>query len=114
MSGLREEFRPEDEAARFREPAGGGRDETISKSFSSTSIMQLVAAKKLNLDDDFSKLIGFQIRNPHFPDKVITLKMIMSHTSSLNDDQGYFNLDIVNPAKNKEWQKCHCLGLEFQ
>ena len=57
---------------------------SISKSFSATSIMQLVEAKKLSLNDDVSNLIGFKVRNPKFPEKVITLKMLMSHTSSLN------------------------------
>lgn len=80
---------------------------SISKSFSATSIMQLAAAKKLSLSDDFSNLVGFKIRNPKFPDKVITLKMVMSHTSSINDSQGYFNLDVINPAKNPDWAKCY-------
>jgi CubicO group peptidase (beta-lactamase class C family) len=80
---------------------------SISKSFSATSIMQLVDAKKLSLDDDFGKLVGFKIRNPNFPDKVITLRMVMSHTSSINDSQGYFNLDVINPDKNPNWAKCY-------
>ncbi len=80
---------------------------SISKSFSATAIMQLVEAKKLSLDDDFSKLIGFKIRNPKYPDKVITLRMVLSHTSSINDSQGYFTLDTINPDKNKEWAKCY-------
>ena len=80
---------------------------SISKSFSATSIMQLVEAKKVSLDDDFGKLIGFPIRNPKYPDKVITLKMVLSHTSSINDSQGYFNLDVINPAKNPDWAKCY-------
>lgn len=80
---------------------------SISKSFSATSIMQLLAAKKLKLDDDFSNLVGFKVRNPKFPDKVITLKMVMSHTSSVNDSQGYFNLDVINPDKNPNWAKCY-------
>lgn len=80
---------------------------SISKSFSATSIMQLMERGKLSLDDDFSKLIGFKIRNPLYPDKIITLKMIMSHTSSINDSQGYFNLDAINPEKNPDWAKCY-------
>ncbi len=79
---------------------------SISKSFSATSIMQLVEAKKISLDDDFSKLMGFQIRNPKFPNTIITLKMVMSHTSSINDSQGYFTIDVINPEKNAEWAKC--------
>jgi len=80
---------------------------SISKSFSATSIMQLVEAKKLSLDDDFSDLVGFKIRNPKFPNTVITLKMVLSHTSSINDSQGYFTLDVINPSKNADWAKCY-------
>ena len=80
---------------------------SISKSFSATSIMQLVEKKKLSLDDDVSDLIGFKVRNPQYPDVVITLKMILSHTSSLNDSEGYFSLDAINPSKNNDWQKCY-------
>jgi CubicO group peptidase (beta-lactamase class C family) len=80
---------------------------SISKSFSATSIMQLREAGKLSLDDDFSDLVGFKIRNPKFPDKVITLRMILSHTSSINDSQGYFTLDAINPSKNPDWAKCY-------
>jgi CubicO group peptidase (beta-lactamase class C family) len=80
---------------------------SISKSFSATSIMQLVQAKKLSLDDDVSNLIGFTVRNPKFPDKVITVRMILSHTSGINDSQGYFTLDAINPAKNPDAAKCY-------
>ena len=80
---------------------------SISKSFSATSIMQLVEAKKLSLDDDFSKLMGFSIRNPKYPQTVITLRMVMSHTSSINDSKGYFSLDSINPAKTSDWATCY-------
>jgi CubicO group peptidase (beta-lactamase class C family) len=80
---------------------------SISKSFTATSLLQLVEKKKISLDDDVSKLIGFNIRNPKFPDKVITLRMLLSHQSSLNDSQGYFSLDFINPDKNTNWQKCY-------
>ena len=79
---------------------------SISKSFSATSIMQLIEQEKLSLDDDISNLVGFKIRNPAFPETRITLRMILSHRSSLNDSQGYFTLDVINPAKNPDWAKC--------
>jgi CubicO group peptidase (beta-lactamase class C family) len=80
---------------------------SISKSFSATSIMQLVEAKKLSLEDDASNLVGFTLRNPKFPAKVITLKMLLSHRSSINDSQGYFSLETINPATNPDWAKCY-------
>ncbi|MGZ3852289.1 MAG: serine hydrolase domain-containing protein [Flavisolibacter sp.] len=80
---------------------------SISKSFSATSIMQLIEAGKLSLDDDFSKLVGFTVRNPKFPQTVITLRMVMSHTASINDSQGYFTLDAIDPAKGVNYAKCY-------
>ncbi len=80
---------------------------SISKSFSATSIMQLVQQKKLSLNDDVSNLIGFKVRNPNFPNTIITLRMILSHRSSLNDKEGYFTLDAINPDKNPNWQNCY-------
>lgn len=80
---------------------------SISKSFSATSILQLVEQKKLSLEDDVSDLMGFQVRNPKFPERVITLKMLLSHTSSINDSEGYFTLDAIDPAKNPNWEKAY-------
>lgn len=80
---------------------------SISKSFSATSVMQLTEAGKLSLDDDASKLMGFKIRNPKFPETIITLRMLMSHLSSINDSQGYFTLDSINPDKSANWAKCY-------
>jgi CubicO group peptidase (beta-lactamase class C family) len=80
---------------------------SISKSFSATSIMQLVEAGKLHLNDDVSDLVGFKVRNPKYPETVITLKLLLSHLSSINDSEGYFSLDYINPAKNPNWQKCY-------
>ncbi|WP_188507739.1 serine hydrolase domain-containing protein [Parapedobacter pyrenivorans] len=80
---------------------------SISKSFVTTGIMQLVEAGKLSLDDDVSDLIGFHVRNPNFPDSVITLRLILSHRSSISDKNGYFTLDALNPDKNPDWTKAY-------
>lgn len=80
---------------------------SISKSFSATSIMQLVEKGKLSLDDDFGKLLGIPIRNPKFPQSLITLRMVMSHTAGINDSQGYFDLAVIDPAKSAGYVKCY-------
>lgn len=80
---------------------------SISKSFTATAVLQLVEKKIISLDDDVSKLAGFTIRNPNYPDKVITLRLLLSHRSSLNDSQGYFNLDVLDPSTNPSFQKCY-------
>lgn len=80
---------------------------SISKSFTTTALMTLVDQGKISLDTDVSDLLGFKVRNPKFPDVVIDLKKLLSHTASLNDSQGYFNLDIFNPATNPNYYKCY-------
>ena len=80
---------------------------SISKSFTTTAIMQLVAEKKIRLDQDISELVGFKVRNPAYPSTVITLKMALSHRSSINDSEGYFSLDAIDPATNPNFAKCY-------
>lgn len=80
---------------------------SISKSFTSTSMMQMIEQGKVTLDTDASVLAGFPIRNPKYPDTVITLEMMLSHTSSINDSQGYFTFDQINPSKNPDYAKCY-------
>ena len=80
---------------------------SISKSFTATDLLQLIEKKLISLDDDVSNLIGFLVRNPNHPEKVITLRMLLSHRSSLNDSQGYFNLDVLDPSTSTNYQKCY-------
>ena len=78
---------------------------SISKSFTATSILQLVEAGKLSLDADVSDLMGFVIRNPKYPETPITVRMLLSHTSSMSDANGYFTLDNLNRETSRTWEK---------
>jgi CubicO group peptidase (beta-lactamase class C family) len=81
---------------------------SISKSFTATSLLQLVEQGKLSLTDDVSDLLGFTVRNPKYPDVPITLEMLLSHTSSINDSQGYWTtIDIINPDINTSAGNCY-------
>ncbi len=80
---------------------------SISKSFTTSSLLKLVEKGQISLQDNVSDLVGFPVVNPNFPDKVITLEMLLSHTSSMNDSQKYGNLDIINPAKNPTYAKSY-------
>lgn len=77
---------------------------SISKSFTATAIMQLVEQGKLSLDADVSDLVGFKVRNPKYPETPITVKMLLSHTSSMNDSNGYFTINKINPDSSKTWE----------
>ena len=73
---------PIDDATMFRVAS-------ISKTFTATSILQQVEQGKVSLKTDAGELLGFPLRNPNYPDSVITLEMLLSHTSSINDDDGF-------------------------
>lgn len=62
---------------------------SLSKMFVAFSIMQLVERGKLNLTNDASDWLGFELRNPNFPDAPITIEMLASHTSTLRDGTIY-------------------------
>ena len=51
----------------------------FQKLFIATAIIQLAENGKRSLDDDVGKLIGFPVRNPGFPNTIITLRMLLSH-----------------------------------
>ena len=51
--------------------------------------MKLVEEGRLSLDEDIGNYLGYPVRNPRFPGVAITLRMLLTHTSSLRDDGGY-------------------------
>ena len=71
------------------EPATLYRIASISKMMTTIGLMKLIEEGKLSLDADAGTYLGFALRNPHFPDRVITLRMLLTHTSSLRDEAGY-------------------------
>ncbi|MBR6013796.1 MAG: beta-lactamase family protein [Selenomonadaceae bacterium] len=58
---------------------------SVSKMFTMFGIMKLVDEGKINLDEDVSKYLGFELKNPNFPDEKITVRMLASHTSTIRD-----------------------------
>lgn len=58
---------------------------SISKVIVALCIMRLYEEGKLNLDEDISNYLGFEVRNPKYLDTPITLKLIMTQTSSITD-----------------------------
>ena len=63
---------------------------SVSKLVVAIGVMRLVEEGKLALDDDVSTYLGWRLRNPHFPEAKITLRMLLTHTSSLRDGAFYF------------------------
>jgi len=59
---------------------------SITKTITGTALMQLWEQDLFDLDEDVNNYLPFSLRNPHFPDDPITFRMLLSHSSSLNDD----------------------------
>jgi CubicO group peptidase (beta-lactamase class C family) len=62
---------------------------SISKSFSAAALLKALESSEFELDDDISDLLEYEVRNPGFPDVPISVRMVLSHTSSLQDGSGY-------------------------
>jgi len=63
---------------------------SVSKTITATALMQLYEQGLFDLDDDVNDYLPFSLRNPNYPDIPITIKMILSHRSSLADDNLYW------------------------
>ena len=62
---------------------------SISKFVVTAALMKLYDQGLFNIEDDVSDYIGFTLRNPVYPDDIITFRKLLSHTSSLRDGSGY-------------------------
>jgi CubicO group peptidase (beta-lactamase class C family) len=58
---------------------------SVSKMIVAIGVMKLVEQGKLDLSSDVSRWLGWSLRNPSFPDRPITLGMLLSHTSSVRE-----------------------------
>ena len=62
---------------------------SVSKLVVALGVMRLVEQGRLDLDRDVSDYLGWPLRNPAFPDRQITLRLLLSHRSSLRDGIDY-------------------------
>ena len=68
---------------------------SLSKLVTDAVFMKLCDMGKASIDEDISTYLGYKVRNPHYPDTVITPEMLMSHSSTIvNSDQ--FDYSLTN------------------
>ena len=76
---------------------------SVSKTFTATAIMQLRDKELFELDDDVNTLLKFPVRNPRHPDKPITFRHLLTHTSSLSEGESLYALYAAgDPATSLE------------
>ena len=58
---------------------------SVSKLIVALGVMRLAEQGRIDLDADVSNYLGWELRNPAHPDTPITLRLLLSHRSSLQD-----------------------------
>ena len=92
---------------------------SISKLVTAVGVMRLVEAGTLDLDADVSDLLGWPLRNPAYPDTPITLRLLLSHRSSLTDAAGYWQTPLGGQLRDilddpRAWDTAHAPGTYFR
>lgn len=62
---------------------------SISKLVVALGVMRLVDQRRISLDTDVSTYLGWRLRHPAFPNRPITLAMLLGHRSGLVDGIDY-------------------------
>jgi CubicO group peptidase (beta-lactamase class C family) len=72
---------------------------SITKVITATAMMQIIENESynVNLDDDVNKYLPFKLRNPNFPDINITIKNLLTHTTSIMDNGGVCHMLFGDP-----------------
>ena len=63
---------------------------SISKTFIGISLMMMVEEGKLTLDTHINDILPFDIVNPYFPNRPITIRHLATHTGTINDFPYYY------------------------
>lgn len=92
---------------------------SITKLHVGLGVMRLVEAGKLDLDRDVSEYLGWKLRSPAFPDAPITLRLLLSHRSSIRDGIDYWLIPATGRLEEtlrdpKAWDAEHPPGTFFR
>ncbi|MDH5835116.1 serine hydrolase domain-containing protein [Luteimonas kalidii] len=92
---------------------------SISKLVVAIGVLRLVEAGTLDLDADVSDHLGWTLRHPAWPDVPITLRLLLSHRSSLTDGAGYWQVPLGEPLAPllddaRAWDPAHAPGTFFR
>ncbi len=74
---------------------------SISKPVTGAAVMQLVEKGLIDLDEDISHYLPFQVRHPQYPNHKITTRMVLSHCSGLGwpfSAESSFYITYVNDS----------------
>lgn len=81
---------------------------SVSKSITAMAIMKAMEMGYFKLDDPINDYLPYKITNPNFPDVDITIRHLITHTSSLTDTENYRHSYVFrNSLEQKNWPQPH-------
>ena len=76
---------------------------SITKTITAAAVMQLRDKGFLKLDDDVGNCLKFPVRNPRHPERPITFRHLLTHTSSLDEGAAlYTTYTVGDPTMSLE------------
>ena len=69
---------------------------SVSKVFIGVALMKAIEMGLIDLDDPINKHLPFKVIHPDFPDEIITVKQLATHTSSIVDTDLYIETCYTN------------------
>ena len=86
---------------------------SVTKLVSAVGLMQLIEEKGIDLDTPVKDIVGFPVINPAFPEDEITIRQVMSHTSSFVQTQYYHPTWETLQVGNKYFSNTVRPGAEY-
>ena len=88
---------------------------SVSKMVTAIGVMKLVDQGKLDLNSDVSRWLGWSLRNPNFPNRPITLAMLLAHTASVREHDDDYVIALGGSVQQvmadpKNWDSQHGPG----
>ncbi|MBQ8654322.1 MAG: beta-lactamase family protein [Clostridia bacterium] len=75
---------------------------SVTKMISGIRVMQLVEEGKLDLDTPIDEYLGYPVKHPRYQNTPITIRMLMSHTSSIGGHY-YAGSTLKTQLRNADW-----------
>lgn len=59
---------------------------SVSKTVTNLAVFKLVESEQLDLNTDINKYLPFEVKNPHYPNDIITIRELLNHRSGIKDN----------------------------